>query len=277
MNTPDELFHEKFGLWWTNTPSLLNQNVGCIGMLAPEDLGLISEAEDRLRKMGCTTAIGPIDGNTWCKHRAIIESNGRPPFMLEPFTGPEIAAGFQRKGYSILAQYSSSLITLDQDQPSFAKINRRMDKEGVTIRHLDLDNLERELKGIFQLSLKSFTNNFLYTPISEAEFLAMYLALASHLISESAFIGELDGEMVGFVFGYQEDHTFIVKTLAVLPERRFAGLGTLLVHLIQESARLRGCTEAIHALQREDNQSLRISKRFSASIFRRYALFSKSL
>jgi len=69
----------------------------------------------------------------------------------------------------------------------------------------------------------------------------------------------------------------IVKTLAVLPERRFAGLGTVLVNRLQTAAREAGCTEAIHALQREDNQSLRISQRFSAEIFRRYALFSKPL
>ncbi|MCH1509233.1 MAG: GNAT family N-acetyltransferase [Akkermansiaceae bacterium] len=277
MNAPDEQFHDKFGLWWTNSPSLPNEKVGCIGMLAPEDLELLSAAEDRLREAGCTTAIGPIDGNTWSKHRAVIKSEGRPPFMLEPFTPPEIARGFQDMGYSILAQYSSSIIPLDQDEPQYRKIASRMDKAGVGIRQLNLDNVTSELQNIFQLSLKTFTENFLYTPISENEFLAMYQPLTPLLTPESAFIAERDGKPVGFVFGYQQGDTMIVKTLAVLPERILAGLGTLLVHQIQQSAKERGCTSAIHALQRENNQSLRISKRFSATVFRRYALFSKSL
>jgi len=277
MNKPDELFHDKLGLWWTDSPSLPNERVGCIGMMAPEDLELLPAAEDRLRRAGCTTAIGPINGNTWSKHRAVVETDGRPPFMLEPFTPPEIASGFQDTGYSILAQYSSSLISLDQENDSFSRITARMKKANVSIRPLDLKNLAKELRSIFQLSLKAFTENFLYTPITEDEFLAMYQPLAPHLTPESAFIAERDGETMGFVFGYQEAETMIVKTLAVLPERPLAGLGTLLVHQIQQAAKERGCTSAIHALQREDNQSLRISKRFSASIFRRYALFSKSL
>ena len=277
MNAPDEIFHGKFGLWWTNSPSLPNEKVGCIGMLAPEDLELLPAAEDRLREAGCTKAIGPIDGNTWSKHRAVIESDGRAPFMLEPSTPPKIARGFQDMGYSILAQYSSSSIPLDQDDTQFSKIATRVNKVGVGIRHLNLADLTNELQNIFQLSLKTFTENFLYTPITEDEFLAMYQPLAPHLTPESAFIAERDGKAVGFVFGYQQDDTMIVKTLAVLPERILAGLGTLLVHQIQQSAKDRGCTTAIHALQREDNQSLRISKRFSATVFRRYALFSKSL
>ena len=277
MNAPDEIFHDRFGLWWSEAPSLPSEKVGCIGMLEPDDLELLPAAEDRLREEGCTIAIGPIDGNTWSKHRAVIESDGRPPFMLEPFTQPEVAKGFQDMGYSILAQYSSSLIPLDREDSSFSKIATRMDKAGVCIRQLNLENLTNELRSIFQLSLKTFTENFLYTPITEDEFLAMYHPLASHLTPESALIAERGGEAVGFVFGYQQNDTMIVKTLAVLPERILAGLGTLLVHQIQQSAKKRGCTNAIHALQREDNQSLRISKRFSATIFRRYALFSKPL
>ncbi len=277
MKTPDELFHNRFSLWWSDVPSLSGEKPGYVGMIEPTDFHLLPGAEERLRDMGCTTVVGPMEGNTWSKHRAVIASNERPPFMLEPFTPPEVAKGFQDHGYSILAEYSSSFIDLHKESDSFAKIGTRMEKAGVQIRPLDLKDIENELRRIFQLSIRTFTNNFLYTPITEAEFLAMYLPLTPLLTSESAFLAEQDGEIIGFVFGYQEGQTMIVKTLAVLPERTFAGLGTFLGHLFQQAAKKRGCTGAIHALQREDNQSLRISKRFTAEVFRRYALFSKSL
>lgn len=276
MNTPDEHFQNKIGLWWNNTPSFSHGKIGLIGMIEPTDLHLLPAAEQRLREKGCDTIIGPINGNTWNKHRAVVESSGRTPFMLEPFTEPEIAGEFQNAGFQILARYSSSVIDLIYETSSFSSISSRMEKLGVGIRQLNIERFEEDLKTIFHLSLRAFTENFLYTPISEEEFLAMYLPLKPFLNSESALIAEYNGEPVGFVFGYQENLTMIVKTLAVLPERKFAGLGTLLVHLFQQRAKQRGCTESIHALQREDNQSLRISKRFSATVFRRYALFSKS-
>ena len=70
--------------------------------------------------------------------------------------------------------------------------------------------------------------------------------------------------------------TLIVKTLAVDPHARLAGLGSILVAKAHLMAQSKGYHEAIHALQHENNSSLRISQRFNASIFRRYALMVKS-
>lgn len=277
MNTADELISENIGLWWTDVPLFKNDRVGCLGgftSIAPE---LLHKAESRLREEGCTLVIGPMMGNTWRTHRAVIESNGREPFLFESVTDPELARTFEDSGYEILMTYSSSLIDLRPQQEKFTKIEARMEQAGVSIRPLDPGDLEHELRAIHDLSLRAFRENFLYSPINENEFVTMYLKFAPILTPECAFLAEDNGQLVGFVFGFPQGKTMIVKTLAVLPERRLAGLGTLLVSLMQESAKEKGCLEAIHALQREDNQSLRISQRFSATIFRRYALFSKSL
>lgn len=69
----------------------------------------------------------------------------------------------------------------------------------------------------------------------------------------------------------------IVKTLAVDPEARCAGLGSLLVDELHRTAWEKGYTEAIHALQHETNTSLKITGRHHGGVFRRYALFSKRI
>ncbi|MGJ8695271.1 MAG: GNAT family N-acetyltransferase [Verrucomicrobiaceae bacterium] len=273
MTTPDHLINNSLGLWWKDVPTLPDHTIGCLGI--PQSATDLADAEDHLRAQGCTLAIGPMEGNTWRTHRAVIESDGRPPFLLEPITPPETASLFESAGYQTLARYSSSLLDLTVPPPDLTRLENRL--HHVSIRTLDLDNLESDLKKIFALSLQTFTQNFLYTPITESEFLQSYLAFAQHLTPESAFLAESEDDLVGFVFGFSQAPTFIVKTLAVLPERRFAGLGTLLVERIQNAARQHNHTEAIHALQREDNQSLRISSRFHAHVFRRYALFSRTL
>ncbi len=269
----DHLLHDHLGLWWKNTPPYQDHKVGSFGI--PLTKADIPAAEDFLRTQGCTLAIAPMEGNTWRTHRAVIESDGSPPFLLEPTPPPKTSDLFRKSGYQILARYSSSLIDLKTNPPDLSRLKKRLST--VSIRPLDLAHLEEELRAIYLLSTRAFVDNFLYTSISEDEFLAQYLAFKSHLTPACAFLAEQDRHLVGFVFGYPDQHRFIVKTLAVLPERRFAGLGTLLVERIQECARQSGFIQAIHALQREDNQSLRISTRFKARVFRRYALFAKSL
>ncbi len=273
MTKPDHRLNDHLKLWWTNPPTYQDHKIGSFGV--PTSQAGITAAEAHLRTQGCTLAIAPMEGNTWRTHRAVIESDGSPPFLLEPTAPPETAKLLLHSGYQILAKYTSSLIDLTQESPNLTRLQKRLSK--VNIRPLNLAHLEDELRAIYQLSIRTFVDNFLYTPISESEFLAQYLAFKSHLTPDCAFLAEQDNQLVGFVFGYPDQTRFIVKTLAVLPERQYAGLGTLLVEKIQARAHQSGFTQAIHALQREDNQSLRISTRFHATIFRRYALFSKLL
>lgn len=273
MKTADTLIDQSLGLWWTETPTYQKHHVGCFGF--PLSQKNIKEAEERLRQEGCSIAIGPMEGNTWRPHRAVIESDGSPPFLLEPSSPPETAQMLRNEGFRILAEYTSSLLDLTQPLSGLSRIERRM--TSLKVRPLNLDDFENELREIYNLSIKAFRDNFLYTPINESEFIAQYQAFQSHLTPECAFLAEDQGTLVGFVFGYPDQDRFIVKTLAVLPKRAYAGLGTLLVKQIQKQARQAGFSHAIHALQREDNQSLRISHRFQATIFRRYALFAKEL
>ncbi|MDF1713442.1 MAG: GNAT family N-acetyltransferase [Akkermansiaceae bacterium] len=273
MKTANLITSEQLGLWWTSTPSYQNHKVGCFS--TPQTMEALRDAGSELRRRGCTIAIGPMEGNTWRTHRAVIESDGSRPFPLEPVTPLELVDLLEQEGYETIARYSSSKVDLTSQSPDLSRLRERLHQ--VKIRPLNLLQLEDELRAIYRLSARAFRDNFLYTDISEAEFIAQYEAFRSHLNSNSAFLAERSGRLVGFVFGYPDQDRFVVKTVAVLPMRAYAGLGTVLVDKIQSSARKEGFISAIHALQREDNQSLRISKRFQATVFRRYALFAKTL
>lgn len=76
---------------------------------------------------------------------------------------------------------------------------------------------------------------------------------------------------------YGNPPAIILKTLACKPDdKSISGLGALLVNEAHRIAFSKGYTEAIHALQHEDNSSTRISERYAAAKFRRYALMIKS-
>jgi L-amino acid N-acyltransferase YncA len=106
----------------------------------------------------------------------------------------------------------------------------------------------------------------------------------SHLVRpEHVWLAEASGALVGFVFCMPdalamergEAPDFIVKTLAVRPGRRMAGLGSLLVARAQRAAADSGFRHAIHALQHETNSSLRITDRCGGEVMRRYALYAR--
>jgi predicted N-acetyltransferase YhbS len=96
---------------------------------------------------------------------------------------------------------------------------------------------------------------------------------------------EHEGRTVGFVFGIpnlaqaqrgQAIDTVVVKTVAVLPGRTYAGLGNVLVAHCQQAARKLGFRRVIHALMHESNNSLNLSGHY-AKPFRRYTLYSHPL
>jgi len=276
-------------VWFNDTPMLEGRRIGAIGEFSAVDPSaaatVLDGASKRLRDAGCRIAVGPLNGNTWRGHRYIIESDGRGPFLLEPRNPPEYPRWWEQSGFSVLSRYSSSLIRLESDEEMPPALGKRLLRSGVVIRALDAARYEEELKLIHAVSVKGFSRNFLYTPLSEDGFLEAYRNVRGRVDPDLVMIAERDGVVCGFVFGIPdlealargEKPALIVKTLAVDPLSRCAGLGSWLVSELHRVGREKGYTEAIHALQHESNSSLKITGRHHGEVFRRYGLFSKTL
>jgi GNAT superfamily N-acetyltransferase len=277
-------------LWWSATPLLEGRRVGYVGHFASLDGEAAKEVLDAacalLAEHGCTQAIGPIDGNTWQRYRLITERGDEPLYFLEPDNPDDWPALFSAAGFSPLAHYTSALnedlSVVDQRIPDRV---RRLHDLGVTFRTMDLSRFEEELRRVHALSVLSFRDNFLYSPISEADFLAQYSAVRSVIKPELTVIAEKASELVGYFFTLPDMlrpkygkplDTVILKTMAVHPDHGGIGLGSVLMAKAHEAARQQGFTRAIHALMHETNYSGRISGH-TARVFRRYTLFAKSL
>lgn len=278
-------------LWWRHTPPYPGHGVGVIGHYAACDAEtarqLLQLACTQLAKHGCTLAIGPMDGNTWQSYRLVTERGSEPPFFLEPDNPADWPAHFTDNGFSVLAEYFSALkADLSQADIRLAKVAARAIARGFSLRPFKPDCVERELAQIYHLSLLSFDRNLLYTPINQADFMAMYLPFLPHIRPELITIAEREERPVGFIFaipnllqaqGGQAIDTIIIKTVAVHPAYQIYGLGSLLVQRCQEIAPNLGYKRAIHALMHKSNDSFKISRRDQTSIIRRYALFAKLL
>ena len=277
-------------LWWKHTPEISGERPGIVGHFAAVDetaaKKVLDAAGTELARKGCTTCVGPMDGNTWRRYRLLTERGPEPAFFLEPDNPDEWPGFFHRANFAPLATYFSAMNDdLTVEDPRVARATERLQGDGVQLRKLKPEDFVEELRRIYAVSRAAFEKNFLYSPIGEAEFLAQYEPIRAHVVPELVILAEQEEQPVGFVFSIpdlaqakrgQRVDTVILKTVAVMPGRRSAGLGNVLVSQCQQAARTLGFRRVIHALMHESNNSLNLSGRY-AKPFRRYVLYARKL
>jgi GNAT superfamily N-acetyltransferase len=276
-------------LWWC-AGSLAGVRVGAIGHYAARDTSagrcLLQHACEALARAGCGLAVGPMNGSTWRSYRFVTERGSEPCFFLEPDNPDDWPGHFREAGFAPLARYLSAVTALlaGQDRELTSRVGSFAER-GIHLRPWQAADAEGELRRIYAVSRVSFRNNFLYTPIAESAFLDLYRPLLPFTDPRLIWLAEEGNRTVGFVFAIpdrlqarrgQAVDTVVVKSIAVLPGRAYAGLGRLLLGRVQETAYDLGCRRAIHALMHEANASRRLSAR-TAHPMRWYTLFARRL
>ena len=276
--------------WWDGAPSADGLTTGVIGHYGAggREAGatVLQRACELIAAAGRAVAIGPMDGNTWRRYRFVIERGDEPMFLLEPDNPDEWPSHWTSAGFRVLAHYTSGLNQdlAAEDSRTDGRLSR-LERDGIHIRTIDPARVENELGRIYELSLRAFARNFLYTPIGESEFRAQYHAVLPFVRPELVLLAERGSDLAGFMFALPDVlqarrrgaiDTAILKTIAVDPVVAGSGLGGVMLDLVQRAARRSGFTRAIHALIHETNTSKRMSNRYARTI-RRYALYSRVL
>jgi GNAT superfamily N-acetyltransferase len=277
-------------LWWRETPVHAGNPAGVVGHFFASDgdsaRQILDTAAALLKEAGATVAIGPMDGNTWRRYRLMTRRGEDPLFFLEPDNPPEWPGWFSSAGFSSLARYTSSLM---EEPPArderLGRARDRLEAGGIRIRNLDAHDFVGDLKKIHAVSRIGFQGNFLYSPLPEDLFLLQYQQIQPLVLPDLVLIAEKDDQPVGFAFAIPDlleaqfgrpPRTAILKTLAVLPGRDYAGLGALLAGLVRERAASLGFPRLIHALMHEQNNSRNLAKDAARTI-REYTLYSRPL
>ena len=277
-------------LWWLDTPLLDGERIGAIGHYAACNAAaartIIQYSCRQLKQRGCKTAVAPMDGNTWRNYRFLSERGTEQPFFLEPRQPDSWPQDLMETGFTPLAHYTSTLCEdLNYEDPRIGRVRERLTRAGVGIRGLQIENIEAELRRIYSVCRVSFAHNFLYMPLDEREFIGQYQRVLPYVRPQLVLLAERDNETVGFAFSLPDTlqaardeavNTVIVKTVAVLPQRDFAGLGNLLTAQTHSAARGLGYTRSIHALMHDANRSLNVSTLYARPM-RGYTLYARRL
>lgn len=238
--------------------------------------------QDAGTRAGASYITGPIEGNTWQRYRTVIASSGAPAFMLEPHNKnwkDYVSSGIEA-GFNITATYASSVCDLSASlsEPDFSKFSK------LTFKPFDMAAFDQQLMEIYQLSCQSFVKNYLYSAISEEQFLALYAPLKPFL-AKYPELTELvydDGQLVGLCLVLADcldnsGKTAILKTLMRQGGNAYKGLGLALVQRAILRSQKAGFAQLILALYKEDGMSAYIANLVNATVIRRYGLLSKSL
>ncbi|HOZ27482.1 MAG TPA: hypothetical protein PK080_08980 [Hyphomonadaceae bacterium] len=257
-----------------DAPALDGARTAALGRFSCETAAagsaLIREAVAELKTEGFEAVLGPMDGSTWAKHRLVIESDGRPPFLMEPENPAHYVDAFQQSGFQIVSRYVSAV------RPADVLASGSAAPDGLRLREFDVANAEAELTRIHELSLATFASNHFYQPISLEDFLASYRPVLKAIDPELVLLAEDEsGQLKAFLFALPNltegvhPKAVILKTYA----SRVKGGGSMLANAFHARAKQRGFVDVIHALMHESNLSATHSGNTGGAIFRRYALW----
>ncbi|MFC4293221.1 hypothetical protein ACFOWX_12420 [Sphingorhabdus arenilitoris] len=225
---------------------------------------------------GFEALLGPLDGDTWHSYRLVFDSDGSPPFMMEPVSGAHDLTAFTAAGFAPVSHYMSAKARLTDtlgDTPVPVPT-------GIHIEAWDGQDGEKLIRYLFEMSTGSFAQNLFFTPIDFESFLGIYTPLLPFINKDHVlFARDTAGDIQGFLFGTPnylaqgDEKSCILKTYA----SAIPGIGHLLADSYHRRAIDMGFTHVIHALMHEDNKSRWASEKHRAHIFRRYALMGRKL
>ena len=261
-----------------------SQRVGRLGGLESAEteaaVTFLHQACDALRQRGCTLALGPMDGSTWQNYRCATNWNHGPPFWGEPQTDPRWVDWFTQAGFTPVARYESRLCP--ELTQTHAPRRRRQTPAPVRLSSAQGVAVDALLPQVYRLVMASFRRQPFFQPLPEELFiqhLRPLLTQADPALIQLAWDGD---RLVGIVLALPDllapadRRRLIIKTLAIVPGRAYAGLGTALLEATHQAGFAQGYRQAIHALMHRHNPSLNLSRRYSQP-FRDYGLMGKVL
>ena len=115
-----------------------------------------------------------MDGDTWHRYRLNVGPFDDPPFLLEPYNPPWYEPLWTANGFAVLERYFSKRVDPATVVAYLEGKARDALGAGYKLRRLDPSRFQAELGVIYELSRRIFARNFLYTEISEDEFVRLY-------------------------------------------------------------------------------------------------------
>jgi len=267
---------------------------------------LFQAAEKWLRGKGVTAMRGPANPSSNHVYGLLVDGFDSMPAIMMPYNYPYYAELIEQNGCAkikdLLAFYRTKN---DAFSERFLRVCARCERAaGVTLRPLNLKNLEKEAQLIREIYNKAWAENWGFVPLSEEEMHDLVQELKPILRPEGTCLVEVEGKPAGFYIaipnmnhvlkelrGSLKNPLRVIKALwkwhqikdarlimlGVAPEFRKRGLDLILIkHIIEHGVAVWDAAELSWVL--EDNENMiRGIKECGCRPYKRYRIYQKEL
>lgn len=294
--------------------ALHEMNVGCFGLFEcvndPEvAAALFGAAKDWVRQKGRTEIMGPIDYSTNYVCGLLIDGFQHPPTLLTAHNPPYYIALIEGCGFTKTKDwYAWWFSEYPAPAQRLRKIaNARAGKYGVTIRPINLKNLDAEGQKIRVIYNQAWEKNWGFVPFTEAEADHMAKEMKPLIVAPATLLAEIGDEPIGFVIAVPDINVALrhingrlttfglpigllkllyyrlkIRTgrlvaLGVVQKYRRAGIAEMLVLHVMDEAFKRGFTGEL-SMTLEDNVMVnRFIESMGAARYKTYRIYGRSL
>lgn len=272
-------FYNNPELTWNDKKACCVGNFECVNNPEVANI-LFQQAELWAEENAFKYMVGPMNGSTWDNYR-FSTHHDQPLFLSEPFHPLYYNDLFREAGFEPMLHYQSRIErgVTDRNKKVADKIHDSGLNE-LVVRELDISRLEEELDQLFPLVKAAFERNTLYTPISRETFHRKYAGVIRQLGTRYVLLAEKNGELIGFVFAFQNHletakKQLVYKTVARRYGKEYAGVGHVIALEVMKRAVEDGMEDAIHAFMIYDATSTEISENFNSQPYKEYVLYAK--
>jgi GNAT superfamily N-acetyltransferase len=297
-----------------NYNKLHQSNVGCFGLFESiEDhavaAALFTAASNWLRARGRDEIMGPIDYSTNYVCGLLIDGFQHPPTVLTAHNPPYYARLIESCGFAKAKDwYAWWFSEFPEPAARLRKIAAvRAHKIGVTIRPVDLRDIDAESRRLRTIYNQAWEKNWGFVPFTEAEFNHLAHELKPLIVPQGLLIAEVGTEPVGFVIGVPDINVALrhmsgrlthfglpigllklfyyknkIRTgrlvaLGVIERYRRAGIAEMLVLRLMDEAFKRGFTGEL-SMTLEDNFMInRFIEAMGAAKYKTYRIYNRRI
>ncbi len=285
-----------------------NEKIGFFGFFECIDDFDVAKAmfdygKEWLRKLGYLKMRGPANFSINGEYSLLVDGFDSPPMVMMTYNPPYYATLLERYGFKNSQNMYAYQIDLSVGLPDAAlKFATAVEtsRKDYRVRKVDLKHYDRDVGIVHTIYTQAWDDNWGAVPETEAEIRALAKDLKMVIDKNIAFVGELNGQPIGFSLSIPDINQAIrtangklfpfgllrillkkrhidsmrVLVMGVLKEHRHQGFDAVFYKRTLEEGRKKGYKTAEMSLINESNAPMRqVLERIGAKIYKTYRMY----
>jgi GNAT superfamily N-acetyltransferase len=161
---------------------------------------LLDAARDWLRERGMETLRGPASFSSNDEWGLLVQGFDMSPVLMMPYNPPYYPELLENHGLARAKDLYAYRMRIEEGLPDrLRRMAARIEqKEGLTIRPIEMKDFDNELKRIKEIYNNAWSKNWGFVPMTDAEFDHLAKQLKPLVVPELVLFAEINGQPAGF-------------------------------------------------------------------------------